>query len=236
MIQTISAVTKQGQEIALSMERYVENIQENLVQFARCITLLLENENLMRAAGWNTKEEMYADPMIRQGLSYAMSIESEWQIYRLENMLKIDAALPDANILETPSWTTITQTDKMGELKDLVKNDELSYDEKVVAAREIVTRPKSNSVEESHVIEFNPTTRLVIVDGVPAIQFTTMDTNKQFRVVSRLIHDTDKLTVSRDNQLMSFGENGTEQVGDVVTKDEDMQLWIMKRLRARRSI
>lgn len=237
MIQTIAPKTKEGQAIALRMEECVDFIQERLVEFARCITLLLEDNELMRAAGWNNKEEMYADPVVKRGLSYAMSIESEWQIYRLENMLKVDAALPDANILETPNWTDITQSEKMRELKGVVADETLSYNEKVEAAREIVSRPKAEKeTEESHTIEFNPSTQMVSVDGVPAIQFDTKDSNKVFRVLSRLIHDTDKLSVSRDNQLEAWGANGKESVGKVVAKDQDLQLWIMKRLRARRSL
>jgi len=232
------ATTKQraaeGQQIFAAIEDCVNNIQQNIVIFGRLVYLLIEDAELRKAAGWDSEDEMFADPLIKQGFEYVISLESEWQVYRLKRMLKLDAAMPEANILETQGWTGITQTSKIAELESL-SEEKIDKEEKASIAASIILRPnKKEETEDIKAILFDTETNTVFVDGIPTMRFTTQDQAIIIRTLSRLLHVSDSFGVS-GNKLVSRGKE-LKDVAEILSTDKEMFFWLTKRLRARKII
>lgn len=231
----------EGQEILAQIESCVETIEKNLVLFARLIKVLLDDPELMRAAGWETEAIMFGDPVVRRGFAQAIDLTSEQQVYRLKRMLELDNQLPDADILVSPfGWTDITQTKKIREIEEVVKSD-APISEKEERAREIVYRPKAETEpDESHEVQYNSDEKIIYVDGIPAIKLVTKNQNQIARFVSRLYHNNDRMVLDGSEHIIAMGNDGDTQIGEIILPKiddrEKMVVWILKRLRARRAM
>ena len=224
----------EGQQIARAISECVNNIQEDLVTFARLVYLLIEDSDLRLAAGWDSEEEMFNDPVVKQGFGYAISLDSEWQVYRLKRMLRVDAQMPEAGILEVGAWTNITQTSKIKELEELAATSGLDNLEKIQKAAEIIVRPRNepNPDEKEHLVEYDESSHILFVDGSPVLRFTTNDNKKLIRTVSRLLHDADGFALS-GNRLMAQGAESRE-IATFICGDEELNMWVARKLKAKK--
>ncbi len=104
-----------------------KGIDELFEQAVRVLREFVDNPRLMRAAGWNSVDEMLLDPDVRGALKIAVT--SYEQRRRLLRVAEVDRHVPSVGVLRVEHLTTITTTSRLRRLEKLVK-EELPPDER----------------------------------------------------------------------------------------------------------
>ena len=223
---------KRAHELQQILIFCAERINDLFETAVRALREFADNPRLMRAAGWNSVEEMFMDPDVKGVMKVAVG--SYEQQRRLLRIADIDRRLPSVGVLRVEHWTSITTTSRLPRLEKLVKQ-ELPPDEMETRALNIIhgDLPEAEAKDEP-TIEFDG--RYITRNGVRVIRVTTADGILAARLVSLLVHLQIKWRLE-GTDIAAYDKDGTRQMGGKLLVDDDEVLeWALRGLHARKAL
>ncbi len=216
------------QQILILCAKGIDDLFE---QALRVLREFADNPRLMRAAGWDSVEEMFMDPDVKGVMKVAVnSYEQQRRILRLA---EIDRRLPSVGVLRVEHLTSITTTSRLPRLEKLVRQD-LPPDEMDKQAFEIL-HGDLPAVEEQEEPILAYDGRYVTLDGKRVIRVTA-DGPLAARLVSALAHLQVKWRIEAAD-IVAYDKAGNRKVGGrILVDEEEVRAWAARRLHAREAL
>ncbi len=222
---------KRAHELQQILTFCAQGINDLFETAARALREFADHPRLMRAAGWDSIDQMFMDPTVKGVMKVA--IGSYEQQRRLLRIAEIDRHLPSIGILRVEHLTSITTTSRLPRLENLVKQ-ELPPEELESRALNIIhgDLPEEEAKDEP-TMEFDG--RYITCNGVRVIRVTA-DGTLAARLVSVLAHLQIKWRIE-GTEIVAYDKDGARQVGGrLLVDDDEVREWALRRLHARKAL
>ncbi len=208
-----------------------EAIDDLFEKAVRAVREFANNPRLMRAAGWDSVDEMLLDPDVQGALK--ISVGSYEQRRRLLRLAEVDRVLPSIEVLRTGRLSSLTVTSRLPRLEKLLK-EKIPQEEMESRARAIIHDdvPEVDEDEEP-LIEFSG--NHILRNGKRVIRVTDGGV-RGARLVSVLSH----LQINwrmEGAEIVAYDRKGARQViGKWLVDDDQVRAWGARRLHAGRAL